>query len=158
TITLSEPGEEPPLPERVGESGRYVIGRQLGKGGFGMVFEAVDVKYGGGGAVKFLYRENAAALSRFKEAFRRLVRLDPPHLVRLYELGTSGGWWFLVMERVLGTDICRHAGVDSHDMDISRIDIGRLRRSFADLARGLMALHEAGMLHRDIKPPNVLAT
>lgn len=163
-------------PARLGPDGRYELGRQIGQGGFGTVFAARDTSYASDVAVKLLRRADADALYRFKGEFRSLADIDHPNLVRLYELGVDGGHWFVVMELVDGVDLLRWVwGEDSKPVDTAvtaprgtllmtktretpRADRDRLRNAFAQVARGLIAIHDAGKLHRDLKPSNVLVT
>src|SRR6185369_3790602 len=102
-------------------------------------------------ALKTLQGMDAALLYRFKQEFRALAGVTHPNLVSLHELVSDGRVWFFTMELIEGVDFRRHVRDDS---------AGRptLRQALGQLARGLCALHDAGMLHRDLKPGNVLVT
>ncbi|HEY5926231.1 MAG TPA: AAA family ATPase [Kofleriaceae bacterium] len=84
--------------------GRFSLVRQLGEGGFGIVYEAVDTKFGGRVAVKLLRSEHAAAIPRFKREFRSLVDVQHANLVRLFELASQDGKLYFSMELVDGVD------------------------------------------------------
>ena len=175
TASLAEPA---PLaaPEALGD-GRYRLLYQLGRGGFGTVYCAFDTRYSVPVAIKILHRREAESLFRFKAEFRNLAEVTHQNLVQLYELSSENELWFVVMEHIAGIDLCRYLfGRHRPEVTITltagppaptptpspsptpRIDEGRLRSTFIQLTRGLMALHAAGKLHRDIKPSNVLVT
>jgi hypothetical protein len=137
-------------------------------------------------ALKMMRHGDAAALYRFKQEFRSLADLSHPNLVPLYDLVGDGGPWFFTMEFVEGTDFltfirdracpCNYeaTGVElplsmplgeapptmqpSVGTPLSAVQLARLRPALAQLARGLDFLHEAGHLHRDVKPTNVLVS
>ncbi len=172
TVTSEYPPEASPVPEVLGDGGRYRVVRRLGQGAFGTVFEAVDTRYGAPVAIKALRGRAVPALYRFKQEFRSLADLDHPNLIRLYELSSEG--WFVVMERVDGVDLLAHlhgrsdalnATADQDvpprfDPDTDRapppLDLEATRDAFRQLSRGLSALHAARKLHCDIKPSNVM--
>jgi serine/threonine protein kinase len=96
-----------PIPEAWPQalSQRFAPHRQLGRGGFGTVFEATDRARGAKVAVKVLRADRLNALQSFKREFRALADLAHAHLVPLYELGREGDTWFLVMEPIDGLDL-----------------------------------------------------
>lgn len=256
----AESGADPFLPVIPG----YEVVRELGRGGMGVVYEAIDRARNARVALKTVRKTDASAIFRFKHEFRALADLSHPNLIPLFELSMTGDIWFLTMPLIEGVDfLCyvrpdpsaradpfefllqdagptrggttrrtldnggetgkppgRHSeqttnpdraagagsgltetsavevnldvtGADSRSsgtatapfelgttIDVSRtidaelarqgrtnprhgrvdfpLDLDRLRRAFAQLVRGVLALHSAGKLHRDIKPSNVL--
>lgn len=125
---------------------RFDIGRKLGEGSFGVVYEAVDRQSGSRVALKVLRRPTADWLYRFKREFRALADFSHPNVVSLYEAGNAGDDWFFTMRLVEGEPF----------LDYVRRVPGSLASALAQLARGLAALHGKGIVHRDVKPSNVL--
>ncbi|HKP59993.1 MAG TPA: protein kinase, partial [Polyangiales bacterium] len=131
---------------------RYVLLRELGAGGMGSVYLAQDRQTGESVALKTLTRVDAKSVLRFKREFRSLAHIQHPNLVRLYDMERErDGMWFLTMEYVPGCDLIDHLRPEG-----GVVDSGRVLDCFRQLARGVNALHAAGMLHRDLKPSNVL--
>ena len=128
---------------------RFRVIRKIGAGGVGVVYEAFDREQGARVALKTVRLPSAETLLRFKNEFRSLQDLHHPNLVSLGELFESSGQWFFSMEFVEGVDLVTWTGAQ---------EPLKLRRAFAQLFRGLAALHVAGKVHRDIKPSNVLVT
>jgi serine/threonine protein kinase len=140
-------------------AGRYELLRELGSGGVGSVYLAQDRQTGEPVALKKLSRVDAKSVLRFKREFRSLANMQHPNLVRLYDLEREhDGIWFLTMEYVPGTDLVSHLRPEGAPAPDWHTDPARVLSSFRQLARGVSALHGAGMLHRDLKPSNVLVT
>jgi hypothetical protein len=125
---------------------RFQLVRQLGQGGFGVVYEAIDRGMSGSPSValKLLRRPHADRLSRFKREFRALAEVRHPNLVQLYELVAAGPNVFFTMELISGAS------------PLQRADPDQVRELVRQLAEGVHALHLAGKLHRDVKPSNIL--
>lgn len=133
--------------------GRYEIGPLLGRGGMADVYRAQDHALDRPVAVKVLrngFADESGGRRQSAEA-RMLGRLDHPNLVRAFDFGVDGGRYFLVMELVEGETLA--AVIDRGAMPARRVaGVGR------QLADGLAAIHQAGIVHRDVKPSNVLVT
>ncbi len=164
-------------------SKRFTLGRRVGEGGMGVVYEAFDAERRSSVALKTLRRVDGASLARFKREFRALQGLAHPNLVVLDELFHEDGQWFFTMELLDGVDFVSHVRStppavayastlrDGPAQPGSRaaaegaaveacgpLDIERLRVALRQLLEGLVALHAANKVHRDIKPSNVLVT
>ena len=152
---------------------RFTLVRKIGAGGMGVVYEAYDRERGEIVALKTMRGADPTALARFKQEFRSLCDITHPNLVNLYDLFAIEDRWFFTMELVLGRDFishvrrptATHAGVtvaDGPGRKSTRadgmFDEPRLRDAIHQLALGVSALHQAGKLHRDVKPTNVLAS
>jgi hypothetical protein len=146
-----------------GGSDRFVVERQVGHGGFGVVYEVFDRQQHARLALKVLHDPNA--LHRLKREFRALANLTHPNLVQLYELLSDGNQSFMTMELLEGPNFLDFVRadpiVDTHSPQelaagSTHFDLGRLQNALGQLVEALCFLHAAGKLHRDIKPSNVL--
>ena len=154
---------------------RYEIVRELGAGGMGVVYEAIDrEKDNRRVALKVLRRRDAESLVRLKREFRALADVRHPNLVSLHELSAEGDDWFFTMALVEGVDF--HSWVrpgeaarrDAPTAELAltvrsgepagKLELDRLRDAFRQLVTGIAHLHAQGRLHRDLKPSNVLVT
>lgn len=145
---------------------RFELIRELGEGGFGIVYEAFDRKRSTHVALKLLRQATGPALYRFKREFRALADVVHPNLVALDELLTDGWHWFFTMELVQGVPITSYARPSTADPRApdgrggcpGDLDQVRLRHVLSQLGHALNAIHRLGIVHRDIKPSNVLVT
>ncbi len=96
---------------------RFELKRELGRGGFGVVFEVFDHVMGVPVALKALRRLEPVAVHRFKDEFRSLTDVSHPHLIHLYELHADGDHWFFTMELVDGQRITRYVRGEDHAAD-----------------------------------------
>jgi hypothetical protein len=131
--------------------GRFEIREQLGRGGMGTVFRAYDPELERDVALKVLDGtvDDVGAEAVRKEA-RALARLAHPHVVGVYELGVEQDQVFLAMEFVPGRTVRQRVAGGPPP------DTRELIDWFVQAGRGLQAAHEAGLIHRDIKPDNLL--
>ncbi len=136
-------------------SSRFAVQQRLGSGAMGVVYTAFDHERQQDVALKLLHTSNASALYRFKKEFRTLADVAHPNLVNLYELIAEDDQWFFTMEIVDGQSFFEFVRPPATD---GELDVERLRQALRQLVAGVQALHDAGKLHRDLKPPNVLVT
>ncbi len=135
--------------------GQYELFERLGAGGMGTVYRAMHVRLKRPAAIKLLCAdriERRDSLARFLDEMEAIGRLDHPNLVRAYDAGEDNGRHFLVMELIVGADLRKL--VDQ---------LGPLRVSDAcevvvQAARGLHHAHQNGLVHRDVKPSNLMIT
>jgi len=128
--------------------GRYRLGRRLGSGGFGTVYAAHDERLGREVAVKVIPADGAAPERARREALA-VARLDHPGIVALFDAGEDAGGRYLVSELVRGHTLAElEAAGDLSDRDVLRAGLA--------LADALAHAHERGVVHRDVKPQNVL--
>ena len=134
--------------------GKYRILRPLGSGGTGDVYHAVDKFLGRPVALKVLSERRATdadSLKRFILEARSLVRIEHPHVVRVFEIDQHQGQHYIAMELLSGS---AQAEIEER----GAVPWAEATRWIADACRGLVAVHKAGITHRDIKPANVLVS
>lgn len=129
---------------------RFLIERRIGSGGFGVVYEAWDGRLERSVAVKAIESHGESGRRVMREA-QAAARLNHPGIVTLYEIGEEAGSTLLVTELVDGSTL---ATLNS-DRSLSDREIGEIG---ADLCEALDHAHARGVVHRDIKPQNVLVT
>ena len=101
---------DPAAPEAFERTDRYIIQRLLGRGGFGVVYQAFDRQQNTVVAIKTLHRTGTDALYHFKREFRGLADISHPNLVALHDLVSDGQQWFFTMELVTGVDFLSYVG------------------------------------------------
>lgn len=132
--------------------GRYLVETRLGEGGMGCVVRALDTVLERRVAIKFLLpdrRHREEAFLRFHREARLAAQLTHGNVVRVYDIGDYDGVPFLVMEYVDGPSLVRYVGMKD-------VSVARKLRWLGEVARGLHAAHVAGLIHRDVKPANVM--
>ncbi|HET8589451.1 MAG TPA: protein kinase, partial [Nakamurella sp.] len=133
--------------------GRYRIGPRLARGGMSTVYRGVDLRLDRPVAIKVMspqYAADPTFLTRFEREARAAARLDNPRVVGVYDQGRDGDIVFLVMELVDGgtlRDLLHQRGELSVPVALSVLE---------PLLDALAAAHAAGLVHRDVKPENVL--
>lgn len=132
--------------------GQYTVLDEVGKGGMGQVFLAEHALMGREVAVKVLPRAKSTPESEaaFRREMRMLGRLDHENLVRAFDAGYDAMVYYLVTELVPGMDLKRY--VQRH----GPLDEATAASVIAQAARGLAYAHEQGLVHRDVKPGNLL--
>ncbi len=134
--------------------GPYEIEGELGRGGMGEVYRARDTRLGRSVAVKILppqFAADAESVGRFDKEARAVASLSHPNIVTLLDVGEEGGVRYAVAELVEGETLrARLARGALSGREASEIG--------AQLAQGLAAAHDKGIIHRDVKPENVMLT
>jgi eukaryotic-like serine/threonine-protein kinase len=135
---------------------RYRIDQIIGRGGMGIVYKAVDTQLDETVAIKTLpgdvMSRSPEDLERFKREIRLARKITHRNVLRTYDYGEAEGVYFISMEFVRGYTLAELLEeAPSHQM-VPRVGLGIARQ----ICRGLEAAHEQGIIHRDIKPQNVL--
>jgi serine/threonine protein kinase len=140
------------VPERFG---RYRVIRTLGVGGMGEVYEAVDEALDRPVAVKTLKTASGLAAQildeRFRHEARAIARLSHPNIVAVFDIDLAADPPYLVMELVAGTSLAKRIAAGPPLTTPELVTLG------IQIARALAAAHAVGIVHRDVKPANVLA-
>lgn len=141
-----------PAPDATLRDGRYRLERGLGAGGMASVWLARDERLARPVAVKVVadtLADDPQWLKRFKREARVAAAISHPNIVRVFDYGVEGGRPYLVMEYIPGPNLAERLA----DPDEPRLDAASLAR---ELLAALACVHDAGIVHRDIKAANVL--
>ncbi|QGJ69729.1 Hypothetical protein PBC10988_14160 [Planctomycetales bacterium 10988] len=133
--------------------GRYILEDRIGQGGMGTVFRARQLPMDRTVAVKVLspeLLENQSAISRFGREVRAIAALNHPNIVTAYDAGRLGDTFFLVMEYVDGEDLT------GWQQNYGQLPIAWVCDCIRQAALALEYAHQQGMIHRDVKPGNLL--
>jgi serine/threonine-protein kinase len=135
--------------------GRYKVTGTLGAGGMGEVYAAVDEVLGREVAVKTLRGKHSGLAARllddrFRQEARAIAALAHPGVVQVFDIDLTAEPPYIVMERVAGPSL-------KERLVTGRLEIHELRALGIQVARALAAAHAAGIVHRDVKPANILA-
>jgi serine/threonine-protein kinase len=134
-------------------AGKYRIDRLLGRGGMGIVVQAMHLRLEQPVAIKFLLPEvqNAQVVQRFMREAQAAVRLRSEHVARVFDVGAlETGAPYMVLEYLEGTDLKRFSGTG--------LGIGGLIDLLLQACEALAEAHALGIVHRDIKPANLFIT
>jgi serine/threonine-protein kinase len=142
--------------EQLKSLGRYKINGVLGKGAMGLVYDGHDPKLNRRVAIKTILTGKMSAESakmanlRFQREVRAVARLNHANVVQVYDFGSEGELAYIVMEYIQGKEL-----KDYFDLG-ERLDLASIFRILGELLAALDFAHEAGIVHRDVKPANVM--
>ncbi len=153
---MSSQSTAPPPPGRLAPgqhlAGRYRIETLLGRGGMGAVYRAHDDESGQTVAVKTILSANADEQTRrFRREFRALTRLSHPHIIAVHDFGQANGTPFYVMEYVRGPDLSQF--LTRRQTPLSAAEAVRIG---VQVSQALAYIHNQGIIHRDVKPANIM--
>jgi len=146
----------PPLPREIPKLGRYEIIEEIGKGGMGVVYRAIDPTIGRTVAIKTILAEetggeNSPMRARLLRESQAAGRLSHPHIVAIHDVVEAGQAAYIVMEYVQGRTLAQamreHSSLESS---------GEVLRIVEECASALDYAHSRGVVHRDIKPANIM--
>src|SRR5262249_3658195 len=148
TMGFGEEDAVPAAPPAERRLGKYRLVEPIGEGGMGVVFRAVDEDLGREVAIKMLKTAqaySAGQMERFQRQARNAARLRHPGIATLYEIGHAGDTVYISLELIAGKPFDPRAN-DLH----SRVAL------LEKVARAVQYAHEQGVIHRDLKPGNIL--
>jgi len=151
TKTLETPREE--LTTGSTFAGRYQIIEELGHGGMGRIYRAVDKKLNEEVALKLIKSEIASekrTIERFHNELKLARKISHPHVGRMYELLEEEGIHFITMEYVSGEDL------KSSIKRFGQLPINKSISIAKQICEGLAEAHKIGVIHRDLKPSNIM--
>ncbi|MEW6027661.1 MAG: serine/threonine-protein kinase, partial [Planctomycetota bacterium] len=129
--------------------GRYQLEKELGKGGMGTVYLAIDPVLDRRVALKVMALEGIEATARFIREVRSSAKLKHPNIVQIYEVGMQDKFHYFTMEYIDGGSL-------EGFIDENKLSPRRLAGVICEIASALHFAHEQGIIHRDIKPANIL--
>ena len=134
-------------------AGRYEIIERIGAGGMSDVYVAKDHSLGRQVAVKILkpeFAEDKTFVSKFRAEAQAAAGLEHPNIVNIYDVGTEGSLYFIVMEYVEGITLKTYISKKG------RLSYNEALSIAIQVGRGIEAAHNKGIIHRDIKPQNII--
>ena len=149
----------PPPPPSLGVgafiAGRYEISRVLGRGGMGTVYQVTDHDLDRVAALKVIRPEWASdpeIIRRFKQELLLARQISHPNVIQIYDIGNEGGVWFISMAYVEGRDLAHMIEERGKLPPAEAVSI------IGKIAEGLQAAHMENVVHRDLKPRNIMVS
>jgi serine/threonine protein kinase len=152
SVDLTKVLAPPQAEDELGRLGQYRVLKVLGQGGMGMVLLAEDAHLLRPAALKIMlpkFAQDAEARQRFLREARAAAQLKHDHIVTIFQVGEEHGVPFIALEYLQGSPLDRHL------KEKGELPLGEVIRIGRQIAEGLHAAHEHGLIHRDIKPANI---
>jgi serine/threonine protein kinase len=133
--------------------GRYTVQDKIGAGGMAVVYRGLDNVLGRTVAIKTMlpqYANDPSFAARFKQEAQAAAALQSPYIVSVYDWGKDGETYYIVMEYLRGTDL--KSGIRSH----GALDCRKVAQIGLEIAQALSVAHKHDIIHRDIKPQNIM--
>ena len=133
--------------------GRYTVQDRIGTGGMAIVYRGLDEVLGRTVAIKTMlpqYASDPSFAARFKQEAQAAAALQSPYIVSVYDWGKDGDTYYIVMEYLRGTDL--KSGIRKH----GALDCRKVAQIGSQIAQALTVAHRHDIIHRDIKPQNIM--
>ncbi|HEX2618691.1 MAG TPA: serine/threonine-protein kinase [Phototrophicaceae bacterium] len=135
----------------------YRLEAMLGEGGMASVYRAIDVRLNRYVAIKVIqtsFRDNSTYIMRFEREAQAIAQLEHPNIITLYRFGDKDGLLYIAMQYIDGADLA--TVIDSFRQDDTYIDLNDVIRLAHEIGGALDYAHSKGVIHRDIKPHNIM--
>ena len=153
-MSAAPPQGEPPPGSNPRRFGRYVVRRAIGRGGFATVYEGFDGELERPVAIKVAHigrTDSTEGRAAFVKEARQLARLQHPRIVTVFDAGVEGEHRYIVSALLSGKSLLSH-------LKQRRPDFRETAQTVADIADALAHAHAQGVVHRDVKPSNIILT
>ena len=154
-VALVGPGAEGPDPQIGRTIAGYLLERKIGQGGMGVVYQARQVSLDRIVAIKILTKalsDNVEFIKRFQREARSIARINHPNIVAVYDFGSHQGEWFMVNEFIEGSSLASMIG------QRLVVPVAEFLPLVVQCLAGLAHVESTSIVHRDIKPDNILIT
>lgn len=140
------------MPDKI-LGGRYIVQDKIGTGGMAIVYRGLDNRLGRQVAIKTMlpqYAQDPSFAARFKQEAQAAAALQSPYIVSVYDWGKDADTYFIAMEYLRGTDL--KSGIRKH----GALDSKKVAQIASQIAQALAVAHRHDIIHRDIKPQNIM--
>ncbi|MDI6789056.1 MAG: serine/threonine-protein kinase, partial [Planctomycetota bacterium] len=138
-------------PQQENSFGKYILEKKLGQGGMGAVYLALDPSLSRRVALKVMTLKGEEAIERFLREARASAKLKHPNILPLYKIGTLGKQHFFTMDYIEGSSLS-----DLIEQKSEQLTPVYIAGVMYQIASALSHAHQHGVIHRDIKPGNIL--
>ncbi|BBM85328.1 serine/threonine-protein kinase [Candidatus Uabimicrobium amorphum] len=130
-------------------SQKYHIIKEIGRGGMGVVYKAQDNHLKRTVAIKTLQNMSVQAVKRFFREMRSMSKIQHPNIVRFFDMGKQGNYYYYTMEYIEGQDLASY-------IKTSEVNFEEIAQIITKVAHAIHVVHQHGIVHRDLKPQNIL--